>query len=316
MLIDTKDYSKLTTEELAEELHSRGEESLISGDFEYFDEKRFGHYFDTVKVTTYSSNDHYSGWADINGNVTLTHYTHDSSDSNVDIFRRDLTSLNDEILRYAEYCRLTVIYVLKRLNYEKDMSEKNGKSKYQEALAWHSYVKSLKNDRLDNDPKYAINAKRSIVPVMKLLKEEHPCLGNQVVWYKFVSSVVSPEEIALEESYKSAKKKIDNEYWLRREELHFAYLEAELAKIKKLDYYKEVSVKAQKKAVKKFWFVASIIGLVIYLFALIGLPSAIKEVYPDPAFTTYLYYYLGTTVVFSPAIIIFIVALVRWPRAK
>ena len=319
MILDATNYEKETFNSFVKEHLMEHNQSCLYGKYEYWEGKYcyFGHFYKNETVTVVTTSDSYSGFADSDGYVSLTKNTF-SNDYDVIVHRRDLSSLEDEILRYAEYCRLWVTCLDGYLDYQIKNSKNTGKIDDPRIPEFYKDVHRLICKKLDTDPKFAILAKVHVEKFYKALNIHHPWLHKKYVWYMFVSSIMSPEEVALDNEYTKKKLEKNNDYWLKREKLHFSYLESKLDEVNLEFDPKPVyeHFNPNKKTIKKdpfkgILFPLSIVFSILCVFAYIGLPAALKEMTPPPTSLTYLWAYLGTTLVFLPAFIILVVKIVR-----
>lgn len=289
MIIDRKDYKNMSVENIATNLEYKYYQSVICGKYEYFVSGYFGHEYTKVEV---------------NGEREIV------------LFRRDLTSINDEILRYAEYCRY---WVETLYNYVADQVKKypdTGVYDYPEIPNIYAQMKKeVICRKLNTDPKYAIEAKKQIEKYYPMVGENHPWYNKEPVWYTFYNDTLSPEEIELKEFYEKKKKKMDDDYWLKREELHFKYLDEQLEKIGRLRFDSS-SGDVSRSPLKSFWFVASIIGMTFFVFTILGLPSVIQEQYPSSSVAECILLSIGIAFVFSPAFLIFGLKMGKFRRWK
>lgn len=317
MLIKSNNYEKNDFKYFVEYELWHENESKIYGAYEYFVNGYFGHYANTIRIHDISSTGTYSGTVDGAGNVSLRE-NYSSDYYNVEVYRRDLNSLNDELLRYAEYCRHWVTCLHEYLNRQIENYENTGKYDNPQVPEMYDAVHCLISEKLNTDPAYAVECKKKVERFYKILGYSHPWYNGEYVWYHFVSSITSEEEQELINFYNKSKKKKDNTFWAKREELHFKYLDRQLSSNPNLNF---TSVKPsehtnKKNPLKSFWFIASIIAITFYVLVLFGLPEAIKEIDQKADTTQYILYYAGTTAVFTPAFVIFVIKLIRYKKWK
>lgn len=121
------------------------------------------------------------------------------------MFKRDLTSLNDEVLRYAEYCRYQIACLWQKV------STSSGK------ICYSSIYKKLKKiplRRLNIDPKLAITTKTKLENDFKIAKLIYPISSSgEPIKYAFISSITSDEEKKLELEYTKKNIEKDDEYF-------------------------------------------------------------------------------------------------------
>ena len=312
MIFDDSNYEKWNFETFARDKLDKNNASFIYGIFEYYSNGYFGHYYKTIEYSeTISSG--YSGRINDSGDVNISQ-DYDYRTFRIKVFRRDFTSLNDEILRYAEYCRYWVVCLDNYLSYQIGNYQNTGKYDNPKIPQMYKEVKLLITKKLDLDPLYAIECKKKVEKFYEELGYSHPWSDGEYVLYHFVSSVCSEEEEELTETYKKKKKKFDNDYWLKREKLHFDFLDSQAATAN-FDC-SPAAPKAKRNPLKSFWFVASIVAIAFSVIAFIGLPSAIVDNYPDASAAMFVGIYIGTFFVFSPGYIIFIIKLIKYGKWK
>lgn len=328
MLFDNKNYKDLVFTDFLKLLYENGG-SLLHGDYEYFfvfddsSNNHFGHYSDIVKLNIYhETGPSYSGHVDAFGYAKLEKDSDGYTSHHTCVLqKRDISSLEDEMLRYAEYCR----YYASCINeYCKYQTIHNGKHVSSEILQAHEAIKNIDFERLNNDPKYAISTRQTAKKAYQILNFPQPWLNGNYIWYTFFSKIVGPKEEELTKEYKTKKKKFDNTYWYQREQLHFDYLDTLVYQVS----FKHLSMKDQdviidylkpkkeiatstKKNTKPLWLILCVIGILFSIMAFIGLPAAIKESFSHPKTSDYVFVYVGTAAVFSPFYIIFLILLLK-----
>ena len=275
----------------------------VYGDYEYEIDARFSHYYKEEKVVCVDSNPTYSGYADASGFVTLS--ANKTYTIELNVFRRDRHSLNDEILRYAEYSRFWVVCLRDYCDNQLKEQRRTGRIENAQIPFVRKELDKIDFKKLDEKPLYAIEARKKVLKYYEMLGFHHPWSSGNYVYYQFFSTIKSDEEKAIDEEYKKTKKKDELLYIKRKEEAHFRYLDSQLTSVK-LKYDLGVVWYHDLSKHEKFFRILSLIAIIILGLALFGLPAAIKEVKPDATFLTYVLYYLGTLALLSLPLIYFI----------
>lgn len=117
------------------------------------------------------------------------------------------------------------------------------------------------------DPLEAISTRPIVDQYSKVLNIEYKRE------YFYVSPFISDEEIELENQYELENREFDNEYWKRKRELHFNYLDQKLKEVKLIYGLNEEKKKNPFKSVL-FIIYAIHLGLI-----LLGIPGSLKELF-------------------------------------
>ena len=319
MLFDLVDYSKKygILDTFVDDYLSYVSHSAIYGEYEYEINGVFSHYYKEIKVVRASNSDSYSGFADQSGFVTL-HKDSGTYTVEFDVFRRDRISLNDEILRYADYCRFCVICLRNYCDGQLKHREQTGRIDNASIPSIRNDLEKINFKKLDKDPIYAIKSRKAVLKHYETLGYHHPWSSSKYVYYQFFSTIKCEEEKQIEEEYKKSKKKDELNYIKRKEEAHFKYLESKLSDIK-LNFDNQVVLYYDLTKRERFLRFVSLVASILLFLALFGLPAAIKEVHPDATFTTYLLYYSGTLGLLALPLIYFILKTIKrrnFKRAK
>ena len=270
-------------------------ESKIYGDQEYYirnvnrDRKDRDYWKYFFKYDSFSEKrverveyDSYSGRVEYNGDISISRdYDENVYVDKFEIYRRGLDSFIDEEYRFLEYCRFTVKRVY---DFCKSCIEDYTKAcRYPKAdliTVFDVVRKYVEDYHFECNDYYAIEARKVTVDLMKkYLRVNHPWgytenVDDHEIWYPFISTIIGPEEEAFTDEWKKTHKKLNNEYWLQREEIHFKYMEREM---KRREY--EDNVAFRERMIRKnplksaaffvplFGLIAVIIFLTIFLIA-------------------------------------------------
>lgn len=308
------------------------EESVIYGNYEYIGGIQAGYFGHLYKEWTSEKTEYigggYSGEVDSFGHVTLTQdvdtYTTKTKHT---ILRRDLCSLEDEILRYAEYC---VRYIWSARPYINNIIKNNdgaGIKTDPEIFRIKDFIDSVDFTRTYKDYLYAIRTKKVIATSCERFFDTSfnvPVGNNETYDYPFISSVMAPDEEAFIKKY--GKKRRDNAFVETRKKLHFEYLE-EMAEQLDIDFYNKQKYEVEKlrkerkfvgrNPLKGFWFIASIIWVIFFsIFGTYVIVTGIQKGNIKTDFNSLGGNILALICALLPGIIIFFVSLKKHKAYK
>ena len=281
MIAETKNYENEDFGKFIASLNRRQNISGIYGRYEYSVTGFFRHFYQEVAITYQNDETIYEGWVDENGHVSLTENSRNIGRT-VRVYRRDTSSLNDEILRFAEYFRYWAVVIY---NHARKLLHNDNQKGYLTNKHLPEIVNTLEpyinNPRINTDPLFCIYAgKKARFFSMNYLNIKHPWLDNgDPLWYVFFDNVsIGPEERAFINGY---KKKKGDDYWIEREGLHFKYLEEQAQKMH-LDYGDVSTTTAEadnnvqpraRNPLRTFWFVVSCVALILFPIVAMALAS-------------------------------------------
>ena len=268
MIVDHTDYSSRSSfdsflswidpqEKYGHGRHDRGE-SFIYGRYEYMGDITCGYFCHLHNwwVETRREECGYTGT--ISGDSDTVNISSDFYDVDIDhfIFKRDFISLEDEIMRYGDFCVRYCFAAKNHLNGVVEDKRGAGMPVDKKILNLRAMVNAIDEDLLTEDCLYAIRKKKEICPYI----EDYwggpftLSLNDKPFRYPFVTNIMSDKEKEFVEKW--GKKKITSEYYDARERLHFEYLEEMASKVK-LNYYKKGYEKYWKNPLKSFLFVVA-----------------------------------------------------------
>ena len=233
-------------------------ESFIYGEYEYIGGGTVvfpGTLYKTWTTTKYHDSDSYSGWADDAGRVTLSKDSYEETIVHK-IYRRDLTSLEDELNRYAEYCYYYISGISNMIDRALKDADASGASPDPFIYVLKDVVDKINWNETKKSVSYVIGLKKALCRFYESHYGEpftFNIQGKQVV-YPFISKIMAPGE----DKYLAEKDVRE------REKIHFDYLEkaANLAE----------TFKIGKNPRKSGKFVVSIVFLVFWaVFTTFGL---------------------------------------------
>ena len=294
MIIDHTDYSsKMNFDSFLSSIDANNEyghglydsgESRIYGRYEYMGELECGYFchlyqeWDTEKYVSGG----YTGTITGDGNIVNLSEDVDTMTITHRIFRRDFSSLADEIMRYGDFC---VHYCFAAANYLRGLvKDKRGAGApiSKKLLELKERVDLIDYDLLTKDCRFAIRTAKEIRPYLEEFNGgTFNCrLNGKDYRYPFLTNIMSEKEKEFVQKW--GKKKVTSEYFDTRERLHFEYLE-EMAKKTELNYYEEKHSKYWKNPLKSFLFVAACVwaGIVLFFTFLVFLAAAVEGQAPE-----------------------------------
>lgn len=200
-------------------------ESFIYGEYEYSGGNTVvfpGELFKSWTTERVISSGTYSGTVDACGNVTLSPDL-DSVDVNHYIYRRDLTSLEDELKRYAEYCFIYISAIDNISDQEIENAEASGGNVDLIIYKFKEVLVKVDWERARKEVPYVIGIKKILCAMYETHYKKPFIFSNygKNIYYPFISKVMAPGE----------KQYLDKEHIREREKVHFSYLEEAASKI-------------------------------------------------------------------------------------
>ena len=280
MLFNYKDFSYINIDEFLNmvEMHHVDNyigvegESFLYGEYEFVDGSREevvfpGKIFKEWTTREYVSSGTYSGYADADGSVTLSEDV-DYIDVSHKICRRDLSSLDDELERYAEYCFYYVSALTNDANNAFNNAEASGRSVEDIYYKIQEVTRGISWNLARTDVKYIVDLKKKLCDIYEnYFKKPYTFqLYGKTIAYPFISKIMAPGE----------EKLLDKKNLREREKVHFAYLE------KEAEWHNENYLIDEKPRRSGALFVLSIIflsfwGLMTGIGALSGYFSGVKN---------------------------------------